>query len=234
MPASLVSREESHSDSPVDLQRPPGSVTGGAHKLDALAKAASDLSLSTEKTFTAMRAEVRSLEHQLNAARIRIAELERQTETDDLVPIANRRGFTRDVTRAIADLERHGTSSAVIFIDVDHMKTINDEHGHLAGDAALLHVGSVLLENLRTTDSLARIGGDEFVVLLSHVDETDARRKATELSSAVADMPVQYAGWRFPLTISVGVQMLKPGVGFDRLLSDADQEMYAVKRQNRT
>ncbi|MGB7405381.1 MAG: GGDEF domain-containing protein [Pacificimonas sp.] len=166
----------------------------------------------------------------MSAARARIEELERQAETDDLVPVANRRGFDRDIGRALAEVRRHNLSAAVMFIDVNQMKSINDTYGHEAGDAALVHVGERLRASLRTTDSVARIGGDEFAVLLTHVVAPEARAKARQLARAVVEAPVYTGDHMFSMSVSVGVQMLDDEHDVAQLLSAADREMYAKKR----
>ncbi len=182
------------------------------------------------EAFLALHQQVEALQHDLTAARQRIAELESQVETDDLVPVANRRGFNRDVERALAEVARHNLNAAVVFIDVNRMKAINDTYGHAAGDQALLHVGETLRAHLRTSDSVARIGGDEFAVLLTHVVAEEARAKARQLASAIAAKPVAHNDDSFRMSVSAGIQMLEAGQNAASLLSNADRAMYADKR----
>ncbi|MEO0500183.1 MAG: GGDEF domain-containing protein [Pseudomonadota bacterium] len=183
--------------------------------------------------FQQLHDQVGALNRDLDAARARIRELEAQVETDDLLPVANRRGFDRDVERALAEVERHSLSAAIMFLDVDRMKTINDSYGHAAGDAALMHVADVLRTQLRTTDSVARVGGDEFAVLLTHVVAEEARAKARQLAAAITATPVLYAGGEFTMTVSTGIEMLEPGADATQLMSSADRAMYADKRRAR-
>ncbi|MGB3721333.1 MAG: GGDEF domain-containing protein [Pacificimonas sp.] len=183
-----------------------------------------------QEAFLVLHEQVEALQLDLTAARQRIAELESQVETDDLVPVANRRGFNRDVERALSEVARHNLDAAIMFIDVNRMKAINDTYGHSAGDHALLHVGETLQAHLRTSDSVARIGGDEFAVLLTHVVAEEARAKARQLAAAISAAPVTHDSGSFRMSVSVGVQMLEAGQDAATLLSNADRAMYADKR----
>ena len=193
-----------------------------------------DLPERLQAAFAALHAQVEELQRELLSARQRICELERQTETDDLVPVGNRRGFDRDLKRALAEVDRSHMSAAVMFIDVDRMKAINDSYGHAAGDRALVHLGELLKENLRTSDSIARLGGDEFAVLLTHVVAPEARAKARQIARIVAERPVEHDGADFFISVSTGVQMLEPGQRAADLLSAADREMYEHKARSRS
>jgi diguanylate cyclase (GGDEF)-like protein len=157
----------------------------------------------------------------------RILLLEQLADSDTLTPLPNRRFFIRAVERAIAQLARHGTPSALLFVDVDRMKEINDTHGHSVGDAALVHTASILRDMVRTGDAVARIGGDEFGVLLDYADEAAAREKAATLCEAVAAQPLHGA---IELGISVGITALGPDDTPETALNRADSGMYQVKR----
>ena len=117
---------------------------------------------------TAMRlaAEVERLELELAAARNEIMALAARADTDPLTETLNRRGFERELKRALAYLKRYGTSAALLYADLDRFKTINDSYGHAAGDAVLQAVAMVIARQVRASDLVARFGGDEFVVLL--------------------------------------------------------------------
>jgi GGDEF domain-containing protein len=109
----------------------------------------------------------------------RIDELELLADTDTLTPLPNRRAFLRRLDGVIRQAARHNTPAAVLFIDLDGLKRINDDYGHHAGDKVLQHVAGLLGESLRATDMVARIGGDEFGLILDHLGQDDAVGAAT-------------------------------------------------------
>lgn len=172
-----------------------------------------------------LAAENAALRQELKVLRLQLAELERLADSDTLTPLRNRRAFVREVERAIARAARHGTPAAVMIADLDGLKAINDTRGHQAGDAALMHVGYCLLAQVRVTDVVARIGGDEFGLVLEELDEAAAWAKAASLAEECA---AEIDGTR--VSISVGYAMIAPGDTLDTLLARADATMYRVKR----
>ncbi|CAM3030216.1 GGDEF domain-containing protein [Sphingomonas antarctica] len=174
------------------------------------------------------------LRAQLAHAEARIAELERLADTDPLTELPNRRPFMRAIARSIRHLERHGTPAAILFIDVDGLKAINDLYGHLSGDAALLHIARVLQREVRASDVVSRIGGDEFGLVLDHVNEEAARAKATALSAAVSDAPVRFGDAAISVKLSIGVATVMQGDTTEHALRRADDEMYVAKRAQRS
>jgi diguanylate cyclase (GGDEF)-like protein len=176
-----------------------------------------------------LAAEVERLEGELAAARARMAALEVYAEIDPLTEILNRRGFERELARALAHTKRYGTPAALLYLDLDGLKPVNDGHGHAAGDAVLRAVAAVLARHVRESDVVARLGGDEFGVLMWHLSETDARRKALLLESAVARTTAAHAGVALTVGASVGAAALLP---LDRpadVLERADRAMYERK-----
>ena len=168
---------------------------------------------------------------ELAAARARIQELERLADTDTLTPLPNRRAFMREVARTVEAVMRHGTSAAVAFVDIDSMKAINDRWGHQAGDAALCHVAEILSRSVRGTDLVARIGGDEFGLLLDRLDEHGAASKAAALVAAIAAEPVDLGPVSVEVGVSLGLAMVEPGDTVEAVLARADARMYAAKAQ---
>lgn len=150
-----------------------------------------------------------------------VERLERLADSDTLTPLPNRRFFLRALERSVAAMTRHGTPAALLFVDVDGLKRINDARGHAAGDAALVRVAQTLQAQVRASDVVARIAGDEFGLLLDHLDIGAARAKADALARAVA------AGGA---TVSIGVTALRPGDTAEAALERADAEMYRVKK----
>ena len=125
--------------------------------------------------------EIGRLTAALAEARARIAELELMAEVDPLLNILNRRGFERALARALAYVKRYRAPAALLYLDLDGFKLINDAHGHAAGDAVLKAVAGILAHNVRGSDVVARLGGDEFAVLLFNLGEIQARRESKDL-----------------------------------------------------
>jgi two-component system cell cycle response regulator len=158
--------------------------------------------------------------------------LARQALTDDLTGLANRRHGGRQLERAVALCVRHGRLLALVRVDVDHFKAINDSHGHGAGDQVLVEVARRLESAVRGGDELARWGGDEFVALLPDTDKAGALRAAERLRAAVAAAPVGAAGTELAVTISVGWAHWA-GDTPDDLLARADRALYRAKDAGR-
>src|SRR5450756_1209747 len=117
--------------------------------------------------------------------RLKPAKLQASADIDFLLDIPNRRGFERELHRAIAYIKRYHASGALIVLDVDRLKPINDAFGHAAGDQVLKAIVAALLGQVRSSDVVGRLGGDEFAILLWNLTETDARAKAASLEAAV-------------------------------------------------
>lgn len=157
-------------------------------------------------------------------------ELERAARTDPLTGLANRRHMVDRIERAARAVEAGGDSFAVIMIDIDRFKAINDRHGHGIGDQVLQEVGRRLGSRLRHADLLARWGGEEFLVLLPGTDLEGGQVVAENLRNAVSATPMQTPSGRLQLSISLGVCAHAAGMGVDECISRADQAMYAAKR----
>lgn len=177
--------------------------------------------------------EVTALRKELTETQARMRDLEQLAETDPLLGIPNRRAFVRDLNRAIALVERHGTPASLIFADLNNLKVINDTLGHPAGDAALAHVSAIIAENIRLTDTLGRLGGDEFGVILMQADQSAASEKARALAEAVSSAPVEWREHAFTAEISYGVVEIRKGWSVDEALETADSAMYEAKRGGR-
>jgi diguanylate cyclase (GGDEF)-like protein len=177
-----------------------------------------------------LMAEVQSLREELGRARRRVEYLEQLADRDPLAPVLNRRAFVRELTRMIAFAERYGVSGSVLYFDIDGMKRINDTWGHAAGDAALKHVAEVLLRDVRASDIVGRLGGDEFGIILAQADARAAAAKAHTLAEAIAAEPVPWHDEVFELGVSHGIYTFAGGEAVDEALNAADHAMYASKR----
>lgn len=170
------------------------------------------------------------LRSQLVAAQQLVGELELIADSDPLTPLPNRRAFVREFERAVAHVARHATPIAVMFVDLNRLKSVNDEYGHNAGDAALIHVAKVLSEHVRATDVVARIGGDEFGLVLYRLDAAAAKEKADMLVRHIAQTPIDVEGGTIRVGVSIGSTIIAPEDSFATALARADIAMYCAKR----
>jgi diguanylate cyclase (GGDEF)-like protein len=176
---------------------------------------------------------IRRLKAQLAQAQARIDELEASADTDFLLDIPNRRGFERELNRAVAYIKRYQATAALIVLDVDRLKPINDAFGHAAGDQVLKAIVAVLLRHVRSSDVIGRLGGDEFALLLWNLSETDARAKAASLEQAVDRLSFVFRGRPVTAGASAGVAILGLHAKAGRALEQADSAMYVRKAQRR-
>jgi diguanylate cyclase (GGDEF)-like protein len=192
-----------------------------------------ELTPSVRAALLKLGGEVERLTRRLEEARARISHLERLADEDALMPIANRRGFVRELARMMSFARRYGTPSSIAYFDLDGLKAINDRCGHAAGDAALQHIGRVLVENVRNSDVVGRLGGDEFAVLLVQTDQAAAERKAAALAAAIEARPLLWQGEEIPLSAAYGTHGFTGGENAADALDAADRAMYDQKRQRR-
>jgi diguanylate cyclase (GGDEF)-like protein len=176
---------------------------------------------------------IRWLRSQLAKAQARIDELETSADQDFLLDIPNRRGFLRELNRAIAYIRRYHASGALIVLDVDRLKPINDAYGHAAGDELLKAIVAVLLRHVRSSDVIGRLGGDEFGLLLWNLSEIDARAKAASLEEAVDGLSFTFRGHSISAGASAGVAILGVHAEAGKALEEADSAMYVRKAQRR-
>jgi diguanylate cyclase (GGDEF)-like protein len=179
------------------------------------------------------KATIRRLRSQLAQAQARIDQLEASADTDFLLDILNRRGFERELNRSVAYIKRYHASGAVIVLDVDRLKPINDAFGHAAGDQVLKAVVAVLSRHVRSSDVIGRLGGDEFALLLWNLSETDARAKAASLEQAIDGLSFVFRGRTVRAGASAGIAILGPNAEASRALEEADSAMYVRKAQRR-
>jgi diguanylate cyclase (GGDEF)-like protein len=170
-----------------------------------------------------------ALETELAAARNRIRELEDQIETDPLVNILNRSGFERALKRGLDYVNRYKASAAVILIDLDNFKSINDRYGRVAGDTVLKAVSNTITRHVRSSDIVGRFGGDEFAVLLWQMCNADAQAKALALEEMIADLKIFYSAEILSITASAGIAMLRPLDSPSNVIGLADRSLYHRK-----
>lgn len=168
-----------------------------------------------------------------------IAQIDHLAHVDPLTQLANRRLLMKYLERDLASSARHRSHGALLLLDLDGFKLVNDIHGHDAGDAALIEIAKRLRDNTRSEDVVCRLGGDEFVILISGLGDealaarSEALRVAEKLISLVS-APIDFGEKTFQVGASVGVRVL----GFENLdseaaISQADSAMYRAKREGR-
>lgn len=173
--------------------------------------------------------EVDVLRHELEKSKARIAHLEKLADEDALVPVANRRAFVRELSRMLSYAQRYDSEISVLYFDINDMKRINDTYGHAAGDAAIAHVAALLAANVRESDVVGRLGGDEFGVILAKATEEAARRKAEQLAQVISGTPVEYKGQRITVEITYGAYAVKGEDDAHAMIDQADRAMYERK-----
>lgn len=192
-----------------------------------------ELTPKVRETIRALIGEVDNLRREVEQRNARIIELEKLADTDPMLPVANRRAFVRELERAMSYMERYNVPASLLFFDMNGLKQINDTYGHTTGDMALLHMAEVLRRNVRASDLIARLGGDELAIILTHADEAHARGKADTLVSCLERAPLTLDGEELQISASVGVYTFKPGETPEELLRKADAAMYRQKVGNR-
>jgi diguanylate cyclase (GGDEF)-like protein len=178
-------------------------------------------------------AEVERLAADLEASRACISDLESRIDVDPLTETLNRRGFERELKRTLAYVKRYAANATLIYLDLDEFKPVNDRHGHAAGDAVLKAVAAALIGEVRASDVVARIGGDEFAVLLWNLPDADAVAKAVDLERAVYATPVRWGASTMVVGASAGVAFVGPLDTPAEVLARADAAMYARKTERR-
>lgn len=155
-----------------------------------------------------------------------LSEAERLADHDALCPVFNRRAFERELNREIALAARHELPLCLIYLDLDGFKAVNDNFGHAAGDKALRDVCDIILSQVRQTDIVGRLGGDEFGVIMTHAALADSQLKADRLTNRIDRLLI---GGKLPLGASCGVIAWAGQPSASAFLAEADEAMFRVK-----
>jgi diguanylate cyclase (GGDEF)-like protein len=161
--------------------------------------------------------------------RARLEEMEKASERDALTGLPNRASFMRALERTVSQANRHGTPGALLYLDMDGLEAVNARHGQIAGDAALIHVAKLLGDLVRTSDFAARVGGDEFAVILDHLDSESAIETADRIGRCIADHPLDLGAGTLPLRASIGVATILRGDTVEDVVRRGELTMHKAK-----
>jgi diguanylate cyclase (GGDEF)-like protein len=173
--------------------------------------------------------EIEQLRGKVAELQARVEQLDQLAHQDSLIKLPNRRGFMRELERLIARVDRYGGDAAMLFVDLDGLKMINDTFGHAAGDEALIQVAELLTKGVRRSDVVARLGGDEFGILLENVGEEAAHETAARLTQQICDCEFSHDGDVLPLSVAIGLGMIRANDTAEEVIARADEEMYRRK-----
>jgi diguanylate cyclase (GGDEF)-like protein len=168
---------------------------------------------------------------QLVTLRQTMDRLRAEGDLDHLTGLANRRRFRAALSREVERWHRYGAPCALLMLDIDFMKAINDKYGHPAGDAVIRHVANTLTKVSRNNDIAARLGGEEFALLLAGISDAKAELAAKRLLSILAEQPIEGVG---NITVSIGVAACPTHANSERTLYAAsDKALYVAKNEGR-
>lgn len=205
----------------------------GRALIAALGIDAAQQPVATRAALEALAAEVLNLRAQRAELITELDAAEALADRDPLCPVFNRRAFERELSREIALAARYGTPLSLIFIDLDRFKLINDRFGHATGDRVIQHIAQTLTDNVRQTDIIGRLGGDEFGIALTHAEPGDAKTKARQLEALIDALIVRDANDdSLPpvnLGASCGTVTWAPGMNAASLIARADETMFRHK-----
>jgi diguanylate cyclase (GGDEF)-like protein len=174
--------------------------------------------------------EVDNLRRSLDGMSKRLDAAEQLADKDSLLPIYNRRAFIRELTKIQASVERYSGDACLVYIDLDGFKAINDTYGHTAGDHVLHEYSQRLVDSVRESDIVGRLGGDEFGLILPHTSQNAASVLVNRLPQDLKDNPISWNDVHLNLSMSFGIVTIKPGIDVHDTMALADSEMYQQKR----
>lgn len=183
---------------------------------------------------SALMEKLDDVNRELSRTKENLSEIERLVDVDPIAPIPNRRAFMRRLTWAITMHQRYGHPSTILFFDLNDFKQVNDQYGHAAGDMAIRHVSQLLTNTMRESDFLARIGGDEFSVIMYYAEEEAAKKRGQKIAEKLKKTPLMFGGKRLELSAAVGYYTLQNGDDAESALASADTSMYMDKRRSKS
>lgn len=192
-----------------------------------------DLTPAVQGAVKTLLTEIDELRGEVSRLKAKLTEVESLADRDPLTPLLNRRAFVRELGRIRTFSQRYGSPASLVYFDVDGFKNVNDRYGHAAGDACLCAVAERLVSNIRESDIVGRMGGDEFAVILVQADRPTAEAKAQVLADAIERTPIRFGEWSAPLHISFGVREISSEIDPEALVAEADAAMFIRKREQR-
>jgi diguanylate cyclase (GGDEF)-like protein len=210
---------------------PMANIGPAAHRLLEDVKGASAGENRVQALLERALAFAAAAEERIEEQNRRIVFLEGLSRSDELTGLLNRRGFIEELKRALARARRTGESGVVIFCDVDHFKNVNDRFGHAGGDEVLRTIARTITASVREIDTVARIGGDEFAVLLADATRRDGAKRARMLQRELDRCAYLLDGKTLHVGVSLGIEPYGPHDEAKDLLARADMDMYCNKRR---
>jgi diguanylate cyclase (GGDEF)-like protein len=192
-----------------------------------------DMTPAVSLAISALLEKVDDLNRDLSRTKENLAEIERLVDVDCIAPIPNRRAFMRRLAWAITMHERYSHPSTILYFDINDFKNINDEYGHAAGDIAIRHISQLLSSTMRESDFLARIGGDEFAVIMYYANDDAARKRGAKISETLQKTPFYFNSKPLHINAAYGVYSIQAGDDAEAALTAADMSMYVDKRRTK-
>lgn len=183
---------------------------------------------------SALLEKVDDLNRELSRTKEHLSEIEQLVDVDCLVPVPNRRAFMRRLSWAISMCSRYDHPSSILYFDINDFKVINDTYGHAAGDIVIRHISQMLTGSLRESDFVARIGGDEFAIIMYHADEEAAKKRGRKLADTIHNTPVIINGKPVHINAACGYYAIHKGDDADSALASADMSMYVDKKRGKS
>lgn len=211
-------------------------VGRGTTRLDEtafLGLSEADLTPAVQGAIRTLLTEIDDLRHEVARLKAQLSQSEALADQDPLTPALNRRALMRELDRIRTFSHRYGSPAALVYIDLDDFKGINDRFGHPAGDEALRAVAERLKANVAGSDLVARMGGDEFAVIYTQASLPVAEARARSLARALEGAPLRFGEWSAPLHVSYGVAGITPDIEGEEVVARADAAMYARRRERR-
>jgi len=208
--------------------------TRTADRLSMLGIPAGEMTPSVNLAVSALLEKLDDVNRELSRTKENLSEIERLVDVDCLAPIPNRRAFMRRLAWTITMNERYGHPSTILYFDINEFKHINDQYGHAAGDLAIRHISQLLTSTMRESDFLARIGGDEFAVIMYHANEEAAKKRGTKIVEKLAQTPFLFNGSQVYVSAAFGCHSIRSGDDAESALASADMSMYVDKRRAKT